>query len=359
MELEAAAVGVRRGAGAGAAVRAGARRPYPLPLVPAPEDGAAALVWDCGAWSGPSSRTCAAACPAGVVAARFHRGSGRRRGRRRRRPPGDGPAWTSWPCRGGVFANALLPALTGARAARGRFRGAAAPQGPAERRRAGARARWSSARGDPGRPATTPRRRERLSEDVPCAWPFPARSSRSRSGTRRGWRRSTSAASSRRSAWRTCPTSRSATTRSSTSGFALQRLDEESALETLALFESLGLLDEEFGDAWGRPRREAGRSRRPRRSRRRRPGRRLVKYLDEFSDPELARRLLDDIRARHHAALGDHGGLRRADALDHPARHRPAAARADRADPRAGLPGLRHPAGDHRQGAGDRLAGPR
>ena len=35
-------------------------------------------------------------------------------------------------------------------------------------------------------------------------------------------------------------------------GFAIQKLDEASALETLALFESLGGLDEEFGDAWGR-----------------------------------------------------------------------------------------------------------
>ncbi|MCQ4079346.1 HypC/HybG/HupF family hydrogenase formation chaperone [Streptomyces sp. RB6PN25] len=33
-------------------------------------------------------------------------------------------------------------------------------------------------------------------------------------------------------------------------GFALQRLDEESAKRTLALFENLGLLEEEFGDPW-------------------------------------------------------------------------------------------------------------
>ncbi len=35
-------------------------------------------------------------------------------------------------------------------------------------------------------------------------------------------------------------------------GFAIQRLDEESALETLALFASMGALEEEFGDAWNR-----------------------------------------------------------------------------------------------------------
>jgi hydrogenase expression/formation protein HypC len=33
-------------------------------------------------------------------------------------------------------------------------------------------------------------------------------------------------------------------------GFALQRLDEESAMASLRLFEELGLLEEEFGDAW-------------------------------------------------------------------------------------------------------------
>ncbi|GHF71759.1 hydrogenase assembly protein HypC [Streptomyces mashuensis] len=35
-------------------------------------------------------------------------------------------------------------------------------------------------------------------------------------------------------------------------GFALQRLDEESARASLELFEQLGLLEEEFGDAWER-----------------------------------------------------------------------------------------------------------
>lgn len=33
-------------------------------------------------------------------------------------------------------------------------------------------------------------------------------------------------------------------------GFALQRLDEESARQTLELFGTLGLLEEEFGDPW-------------------------------------------------------------------------------------------------------------
>jgi hydrogenase expression/formation protein HypC len=41
-------------------------------------------------------------------------------------------------------------------------------------------------------------------------------------------------------------------------GFALQRLDEASALETLALFRELGELDMEFGDPWQRAADEAG-----------------------------------------------------------------------------------------------------
>ncbi|MFE1458984.1 HypC/HybG/HupF family hydrogenase formation chaperone [Streptomyces sp. NPDC058735] len=41
-------------------------------------------------------------------------------------------------------------------------------------------------------------------------------------------------------------------------GFALQRLDEESALASLKLLEELGLLDEEFGDAWEQAAKEAG-----------------------------------------------------------------------------------------------------
>jgi hydrogenase expression/formation protein HypC len=40
-------------------------------------------------------------------------------------------------------------------------------------------------------------------------------------------------------------------------GFAIQRLDEESALETLADFRKLGILDEEFGDGFTLPARRA------------------------------------------------------------------------------------------------------
>ncbi len=41
-------------------------------------------------------------------------------------------------------------------------------------------------------------------------------------------------------------------------GFALQRLDEESARQTLGLFAELGLLEEEFGDPWQQAARESG-----------------------------------------------------------------------------------------------------
>ncbi|WP_216916853.1 HypC/HybG/HupF family hydrogenase formation chaperone [Nocardia noduli] len=41
-------------------------------------------------------------------------------------------------------------------------------------------------------------------------------------------------------------------------GFAIQRLDEESALRTLAEFEHLGVLNEEFGDGFALAARQAG-----------------------------------------------------------------------------------------------------
>lgn len=41
-------------------------------------------------------------------------------------------------------------------------------------------------------------------------------------------------------------------------GFAIQRLDEASAMETLATFKKLGILDEEFGDGFEIAARQAG-----------------------------------------------------------------------------------------------------
>ncbi|MCL8025407.1 HypC/HybG/HupF family hydrogenase formation chaperone [Nocardioides bruguierae] len=41
-------------------------------------------------------------------------------------------------------------------------------------------------------------------------------------------------------------------------GFAIQRLDEKSALETLETFEKLGILEEEFGDGFELAAQEAG-----------------------------------------------------------------------------------------------------
>ena len=79
-----------------------------------------------------------------------------------------------------------------------------------------------------------------------------------------------------------------------------------------------------------------------------------MKYLDEFRTPSWPSGCSTEIHAtttRPWAMMEVCGGP---DPLDHPARHRPAAARRDRDDPRARLPGLRDAAGDHRQGAGDR-----
>ncbi len=41
-------------------------------------------------------------------------------------------------------------------------------------------------------------------------------------------------------------------------GFAIQRLDEKSALDTLANFERLGILEEEFGDGFALAAKQAG-----------------------------------------------------------------------------------------------------
>ena len=41
-------------------------------------------------------------------------------------------------------------------------------------------------------------------------------------------------------------------------GFALQRLDEASAMATLELFRQMGEIEMEFGDPWARAAREAG-----------------------------------------------------------------------------------------------------
>ncbi|MGQ0464911.1 MAG: HypC/HybG/HupF family hydrogenase formation chaperone [Sporichthyaceae bacterium] len=46
-------------------------------------------------------------------------------------------------------------------------------------------------------------------------------------------------------------------------GFALQRLDEASALATLLLFEQMGELEAEFGDAWERAAQGSGEEWRP------------------------------------------------------------------------------------------------
>jgi hydrogenase maturation protein HypF len=99
MALEAAAVGVHGVGG------------YPLPLVPSPEEGPGALLWDCGELVRAVTRDVRSGVPAEVVAARFHRGladavvevalAARRR-----------TGLEVVALSGGVFCNAVLLALT-------------------------------------------------------------------------------------------------------------------------------------------------------------------------------------------------------------------------------------------------------
>ncbi len=79
-------------------------------------------------------------------------------------------------------------------------------------------------------------------------------------------------------------------------GFAIQRLDEESAKRTLAEFEHLGgVLDEEFGgDGFEIAARQAGADLARAHGNHRGD---TMKYLDEFSDPALAGKLVEQIRA--------------------------------------------------------------
>ena len=117
-------------------------------------------------------------------------------------------------------------------------------------------------------------------------------------------------------------------------GFAIQRLDERSALDTLADFERLGILEEEFGDAWARGRRRkpagtGGRRRRrevPRRVQRPRPGQAAAR-----PDPCRTTRpwaIMEVCGGQTHSIIR-HG----IDQL---------LPDADRDDPRPRLPGLRH-----------------
>ena len=81
-----------------------------------------------------------------------------------------------------------------------------------------------------------------------------------------------------------------------------------------------------------------------------------MKYLDEYRDGDVAKRPRGRHRRHRHAAVGPHGGLRRADAFDRPLRHRSHAPADDRAGARAGLSGVRHVARDDRPRARHRRA---
>ena len=125
-------------------------------------------------------------------------------------------------------------------------------------------------------------------------------------------------------------------------GFAIQRLDEQSAQETLANFDRLGILEEEFGDGFARAARQAGATR--------------MKYLDEFSDPDLAGSCWTrSTRSTTQPwAMMEVCGGQTHSIIRHGIDQLLPDGRGD--DPRPRLPGLRDAAGDHRQGARDRRA---
>jgi len=84
-----------------------------------------------------------------------------------------------------------------------------------------------------------------------------------------------------------------------------------------------------------------------------------MKYLDEFSNPDLAHKLLDQIHAvttQSWAMMEVCGGQTHSIIRHGIDQLLPEGLGDDR---RPGVPGLCHPAGDHRQGAGDRRPGQR
>jgi hydrogenase maturation protein HypF len=112
MALEAAAVGVL-GPGPGPGLGQGFGEPYPLPLVPSPEEGPAALVWDCGELVRAVAADLRAGVPVGSVAAWFHQGLAAavvEAASAARERTDLGVVGLS----GGVFCNGVLLALTGA-----------------------------------------------------------------------------------------------------------------------------------------------------------------------------------------------------------------------------------------------------
>jgi hydrogenase maturation protein HypF len=270
----------------------------------------------------------------GVVGATVPRSrTGSRRRARPSRPsrhrPGDGGP------RGWGFSERAAVGGRVPGAARGGFHRPASAHASAQRRRlgpgSGAHRRGAGAH-----------RRERLTERelrrFSCVWQFPAGSSGSRSATTRPWPRWTSGGSARTSACSTSRTRQSATTSwctsvSRSSASMRPRLSSRCACSRTSVCSKRS-------SATASP----PRSGRP--AEVRSTAATSLKGLGDEVPGGVQRPAAGPAPARsdprdHHAAVGDHGGLRRADPLDHPPRHRPAAAGRDRDDPRAGLPGVR------------------
>ena len=297
----------------------------------------------------------------GPRAGRARRWSPTARGRRRRRDRGPVPrrAWPRWSSDWPALARDRAPGSTrwrsaaacsrtrccsGRRARRWSERGFTVLRpaaGAAQRRRHRARGRSWSARSRPT-PRTATTEGEAMCLAVPGRVVRSSRTRRAPDGRGRLRRRAQGGVPAVRPRRR-----RSASTSSCTSASRSSASTRQSARETLANFDRLGILEEEFGDGFelAAP---AGQRRQTRSE--------AVKYLDEFSDPDLASKLLDQIHAvttQPWAMMEVCGGQTHSIIRHGIDQLLPDG---DRDDPRPGLPGLRDAAGDHRPGARDRRA---
>jgi hydrogenase expression/formation protein HypC len=125
-------------------------------------------------------------------------------------------------------------------------------------------------------------------------------------------------------------------------GYALNKISEEEAQRTLEIIAEMGLLEETEVSLDAEPR--------IRRKHRGDPGEASMKYIDEFRDQRLARRLAETIAAEAHPgrdSIAD-GVLRRPYPRDLPLRRAAPDAAESALHPRPRLSGLRAADGPHR-----------